>query len=142
MGDIGVVDNIFSEGAIVKVILDTDTNNAYVQNPDTNTYIEGKFEELKVYIDAVASGKADASLAGRVETAEGEIDTLQSEFGAVEAKAAANEDAIGILNTTVATKAAQDDLTAVSDRVVTLETWHSNFVEVSEDEINALFSQP
>lgn len=52
-GDIGVVDNIFSAGAIVKVILDIDTNNAYVQNPDTNTYIEGKFGELQEYIDTV-----------------------------------------------------------------------------------------
>lgn len=43
-GDIGAVDNIFSTGAIVKVILDTDANNAFVQNPDTNTYLERRFE--------------------------------------------------------------------------------------------------
>lgn len=43
-GDIGVVDSIFSAGAIVKVILDTDANNAFVQNPDTNTYLERRFE--------------------------------------------------------------------------------------------------
>lgn len=42
--DIGEIDSIFSEGAIVKVILDTDLNNAYVQNPDTNTYLESRFE--------------------------------------------------------------------------------------------------
>ena len=42
--DLGELDNIFSEGAIVKIILDTDVNNAYVQNPDTNTYLEGRFE--------------------------------------------------------------------------------------------------
>ena len=41
--DIGVVNNIFAKGAIVKVILDTDVNNAYVQNPDTNSYLEGRF---------------------------------------------------------------------------------------------------
>ena len=41
--DIGELDNIFAEGAIVKVILDTDVNNAYVQNPDTNAYLEGRF---------------------------------------------------------------------------------------------------
>ena len=40
---------------------------------------------------------------------------------------------------TVTSKAAQSDLTAVSDRVTTLETWHTNFTEVSEEEINALF---
>ena len=40
---------------------------------------------------------------------------------------------------TVTSKAAQSDLTAVGDRVTAIETWHSNFVEVSESEINALF---
>ena len=58
-GDIGLVDNIFSEGAIVKVILDTDTNNAYVQNSDTNTYLETKFadieETVKEYTDNAIS---------------------------------------------------------------------------------------
>ena len=41
---------------------------------------------------------------------------------------------------TVTSKAAQSDLTAVSDRVTTLETWHNNFTEVSEEEINGLFA--
>ena len=57
VGDIGVVDNIFAEGAIVKVILDTDANNAFVQNPDTNTYLEGKFEAIEGKVDS-ASAKA------------------------------------------------------------------------------------
>lgn len=42
---------------------------------------------------------------------------------------------------TVTSKAAQADLTAATDRITALETWHSNFVEVSEEEINALFGQ-
>lgn len=41
---------------------------------------------------------------------------------------------------TVTSKAAQADLTAVGDRVTAIETWHSNFVEVSEQEINDLFA--
>ena len=32
-----------------------------------------------------------------------------------------------------------ETITAVGDRVTAIETWHSNFVEVSEEEINALF---
>lgn len=48
--DIGVLDNIFAKDAIVKAILDTDGNKAYIQNPNTNTYLEDKFD-----------GKADAS---------------------------------------------------------------------------------
>ena len=42
--DIGMIDGIFAEGAIVKVILDTDMSNAFVQNPDTNAYLEGRFD--------------------------------------------------------------------------------------------------
>ena len=67
-GDIGVVDNIFSAGAIVKVILDTDTNNAFVQNSDTNTYLEGKFDAIASTFDeamgivsALLDGKSDIS---------------------------------------------------------------------------------
>jgi hypothetical protein len=41
---------------------------------------------------------------------------------------------------TVTSKAAQSDLTAVGDRVTAIETWHSNFVEVSEEEINGMFA--
>ena len=41
---------------------------------------------------------------------------------------------------TVTSKAAQADLTAVGDRVTAIETWHANFVEVSEKEINGLFA--
>lgn len=46
---------------------------------------------------------------------------------------------VGTWNT-VTSKAAQADLTAVGDRVTAIETWHSNFVEVSEEEINGLFA--
>lgn len=41
---------------------------------------------------------------------------------------------------TVTSKAAAADLTAVGDRVTALETWHNDFIEVSEAEINALFA--
>lgn len=46
----------------------------------------------------IASDAALTALGERVTAAEGEIDTLQSEMDAVEAKAAANESAIGVLN--------------------------------------------
>lgn len=41
---------------------------------------------------------------------------------------------------TVTSKAAASDLTAATDRITALETWHNNFTECSEDEINALFA--
>lgn len=35
--------SLFAENVLVKVILDTELNRAYVQNADTNAYIEGTF---------------------------------------------------------------------------------------------------
>lgn len=41
---------------------------------------------------------------------------------------------------TVTSKAATADLTAATDRITALETWHNDFTEVSEAEINAMFN--
>jgi hypothetical protein len=38
--------NLFEAGAYVHAILDTVNGYAYIQNPDTNGYLEGKFAEL------------------------------------------------------------------------------------------------
>ena len=62
-GDIGVVDHIFAEGSIVKVILDTDTNSAFVQNPDTNTYLEGRLDEVGAAASAAATAASAAQSA-------------------------------------------------------------------------------
>lgn len=40
------VGNLFTTGAYVKVILDTTNNYAYIQNADTNKYLETKLEGL------------------------------------------------------------------------------------------------
>lgn len=109
-----------------------------------------KANELNTAMDtrvaAVEAASATHALAsdltaldGRVTTAEGEIDTLQTEMDAVEALAAANKAAHEANAAAIALKASQADLEAVSGRVTTLETWHNNFTEVSEEEINSLF---
>ena len=59
---------------------------------------------------------------------------------AVEALAAANKAAHEANAAAIATKASQDDLDKVSGRVATLETWHENFVECSQEDINGLFT--
>lgn len=59
-------------------------------------------EDIAALQEAVADKSALEALTQRVTTAEGEIDTLQAEMDAVEAKAAANETAIGTLTQTVA----------------------------------------
>lgn len=45
--NVGDIDHLFAEGVVVKVILDTDTGMAFVQNADTNSYIEGELEKLR-----------------------------------------------------------------------------------------------
>lgn len=43
--DVGVLNNLFAANALVKVILDTDEHMAFIQNADTNAYLEGRFDE-------------------------------------------------------------------------------------------------
>lgn len=102
--------------------------------------IEATVAELATTVGTKAAQADLEALSGRVTTAEGEIDTLQTEMDAVEALAAANKAAHEANAAAIALKASQADLTAVSDRVGVLETWHNNFTEVSEEEINSLFA--
>ena len=41
------VGNLFVEGSYIKVLADTTNNVAYIQNADTNGYLEGEFEKLR-----------------------------------------------------------------------------------------------
>jgi hypothetical protein len=56
--DLAGLGNLFAKDAYVKAILNTTDKVAYIQNADTNGYLEGRFEELKnmVKFDA-ATGK-------------------------------------------------------------------------------------
>lgn len=44
--DLGHIDELFAAGAVVKVILDTDTGMAFVQNAATNAYLENRFANI------------------------------------------------------------------------------------------------
>ena len=44
--DLSNLDNLFAEGACVKVILSLTNSTAYIQNADTNAYLEGRFDEF------------------------------------------------------------------------------------------------
>ena len=44
--NVGDID-LFAENVLVKVILDVDASRAYVQNADTNAYLEGRFKALE-----------------------------------------------------------------------------------------------
>ena len=41
--NVGIIDHLFAENVVVKVILDVTKGMAFVQNADTNAYIEGTF---------------------------------------------------------------------------------------------------
>lgn len=55
--NVGDIDHLFSEDVVVKVILDLTASKAFVQNADTNAYLEGRFEEITASI-----GDIDAAL--------------------------------------------------------------------------------
>lgn len=107
---------------------------------DEDALIEARVATLETASATHALSSDLTALAGRVTTAEGEIDTLQSEMDAVEELAAAADAAAKANAAAIALKASQADLDAVSGRVTTLENWHSNFVECSQEDINGLFS--
>ena len=44
--NVGDIDHLFAENVVVKVILDPETSMAFVQNADTNAYLEGKFASV------------------------------------------------------------------------------------------------
>ena len=145
------------EGSVADMVSDAKDEAIATAAGDATTKANKALEDAKAYADtedAKIESRVDAletasakhalasdleTLAGRVEVAEGEIDTLQSEMDAVQALADAADKAAKANATAIATKASQDDLNAVSGRVTTLETWHSNFVEASQEDINDLF---
>ena len=45
--DVGHIDHLFAADAVVKVILDLETSKAFVQNADTNAYLEGRFADIE-----------------------------------------------------------------------------------------------
>lgn len=53
--NVGDIDHLFAEDVMVKVILDVTKGMAFVQNADTNAYLEGKFKVL----DNHASNKSN-----------------------------------------------------------------------------------
>lgn len=122
------------------------SNKDVVVLSEAQKYADAEDAKIEARVDALEAASATyalasdlTTLAGRVTTAEGEIDTLQTEMDAVEALAAAADTAAKANASAIALKASQADLEAVGARVTTLETWHNNFTEVSEEEINNLF---
>ena len=101
--------------------------------------IESRVDALETASGTHALASDVTALAGRVTTVEGKVTTLEGKMTAVETKAANNETAIGNLQTAVNGKASQTDLDNAVARITANEEAIAAFVEVSEEEINALF---
>ena len=54
--NVGDIDHLFAENVVVKVILDLSTSMAFVQNADTNAYLEKRFQELEEQIGKGGGG--------------------------------------------------------------------------------------
>lgn len=99
-------------------------------------------------LEGVVAGKAAQAdleaLTGRVTTAEGKITTLEGEMDAVEALAAANKTAHEANAAAILLKADKTALEAEVERATgrenAIEAKVDAFVEVSEEEINSLFT--
>ena len=56
--DLATLDVLFAKDAVVKVILDLSTSMAFVQNADTNAYLEGRFQSIEERLDSGDGGGA------------------------------------------------------------------------------------
>ena len=108
---------------------------------EIKAYTDEKISEIpgvdtynKLEIDEILENKADAS-----HNHDSTYDTKGAANAALDsAKIYADSQDAAILESA---NAYADDLNSVINvRVSTLETWHKNFTEVSEEEINALFT--
>ena len=62
--DVGNIDHLFTENVVVKVILDVASGMAFVQNADTNAYLEGRFLGIEAMLGS--SGGVDSSAVGAI----------------------------------------------------------------------------
>ena len=113
----------------------TRANGAYAAKS-----LETTVANLSTAVDGKAAQSDVDTISGKVGTLETDMAQAKEDIDAVELLAAANKSAHEANAAAIALKASQADLEAVSGRVATLETWHENFVECSQEDINGLFT--
>ena len=115
--NVGIIDHLFAENVAVKVILDVTTGMAFVQNADTNTYLEGRFAKLEqadtgirdrisIVEQNIASTdrkvyELETSTNDRFATVEGEVDTIQEDAERLEQRTGVLEKGISNLTNNV-----------------------------------------
>ena len=123
--NVGDIDHLFAENAVVKVILDVTTSMAFVQNADTNAYLEGRFDGI---IDKLCSNFTESASVVVCEPVEGyplgvvsKIEPAQQGQSAVHLRRCGKNlfDISGIVGTTVKAKTGEGTLTCGEDGGVT-----------------------
>ena len=79
--NVGDIDHLFAENVAVKVILDVTTGMAFVQNADTNAYLESRFDGI---IDKLCPSFTESGSAVRCEPVEGYPLTVEASEEATE----------------------------------------------------------
>lgn len=130
LGESGSVANDIAtakQEAIDAAALDA-ANKDVVVLAESQKYINAEIDKVEASLDTlqgVVNSKAAQSdvntISGKVGTLETDMAQAKTDIDTVEAKAAANETAIGTLNTTVAGKASQSDLEAAVARIAVNE---------------------
>lgn len=108
--DVTDLDDLFGESAIVKVLLDTVHSRAFVQNADTNSYLERRFEEIS-YSPATQSEQGLMSAADK------------KKLDGVATNAEVNQNAfsnVKVGNTTIAADSKTDTLTVAAGSNVSI----------------------
>lgn len=67
--NVGDIDNLFAKNVVVKVILDVTAGMAFVQNADTNAYLEGRFAEAVTHTPQVLPDKKKAQARENIDAA-------------------------------------------------------------------------
>lgn len=80
--NVGDIDHLFAEDVVVKVILDVTKSMAFVQNADTNAYLEGRFAGIETTIDKLCPSFTETGAAVTCEPVEGYPLTVIAEEGA------------------------------------------------------------
>jgi hypothetical protein len=65
--NIAGIGNLFAAGATVKAVLNTNEGAAYLQNADTNAYLESKFAEVITSINTLTPGRIGAAASSVVD---------------------------------------------------------------------------
>lgn len=110
--NVGDIDHLFAENVVVKVILDVTYGMAFVQNADTNAYLEGRFAEISVALDttltqegmaadAKATGEAIQSVRNDLGKTNEAIESINTELGKTNEAVQTVSDGVDATNDTI-----------------------------------------